>query len=404
MARASTPTLLPLDTWAAILGISPWEFNGCLYPAKKSNQCKSIFQQFQWQQEHLSREEVAQAIADAEQMIADELLYWPAPKYFVDAVVSYPRPARRDVYGLGVTPRGEPKPVQLPWGHVISGGLLNRTLIDTITGGDLAAVDLDGDAVKETFTATISDPAISSITDPNELGLYFAAADRHGEDVHETWRLRPLRVSISGDTATFTGHRTLLVKPSPEFGVSPAEQDAGQDSIYVTSLECYRAFTNTASTDDQPYQGVAMWNNDPACTQNCTFSIAPLCLGHYQNAQGSVTASFGPICDWPFSYREPDRLQVNFVAGLALENGQMQSEMARCVTYLSTALLANEKCGCEQSNRILDYWRSRVVRFEDGSAKATAYANSTNPFPATNGGVWAWKRVKNWRNVEAVGL
>lgn len=404
MARASTPTLLPLDTWAAILGISPWEFNGCVYPGKKTNQCKAVFQQFQWQQEHLSREEVAQAIADAEQMLADELLYWPAPKYFVDKVVSYPRPARRDAYGFGITSRGETKSVQMPWGHVVSGGLFNRTLIGTISGSDLGAFDRDGDGVNETFTATITDAAIADITDPDELALYFAADDRHGEDVHETWRVRPVRVSISGSTATFTGHRTLLVKPAPEFGVSPDELNAASDSTYVTSLECYRAFTNTASSDDQPYQGVAMWNNVPGCTQDCTFSIKALCLGQFQNEQGRVTASFGPACDWPFPTRDPDRLQVNFLAGLALENGQMQSEMAKCVTYLSTSLLANEKCGCDQSNRILGYWRARVVRFEDGSAKATAYANSSNPFPATNGGVWAWKRVKNWRNVEAVGL
>jgi hypothetical protein len=93
----------------------------------------AVFRQFQWQQQHLSREEVAQAIADAEQMIADELLYWPAPKYFVDTPVEYPRPARRDLYGYGGTPRGEPKSVQLPWHHVVSGGLFNRTLIGTIT-------------------------------------------------------------------------------------------------------------------------------------------------------------------------------------------------------------------------------------------------------------------------------
>lgn len=403
MARASTHTLLPLDSWAAILGISPWEFNGMTYPGKKSNQCKAVFQQFQWQQDHLSREEVAQAIADAEQMIADELLYWPAPKYFVDVPVEYPRPLRREQFGYGRTSRGESKSVQLPWGHVVSGGMFNRTLIGTITGDDIAAFDLDHDDVNETFTATITDAAIGTITDPNELALYFVSDDRHGEDIHETWRVRPVKVSISGNTAIFTGHRTLLVDPALEFGVSPDDLNANTDANYVTSLDCYRAFTNTASAADQPYQGVAMWNNDPNCSQNCTFSISALCLGQFQNEQGRVTASFGPVCDWPYAY-EPERLQVNFRAGLALENGQMQSEMAKCVTYLSTSLLAHEKCGCDQSNRILAYWRARVIKFQDNSASATAYANSTNPFPATNGGAWAWARVKNWRNVEAVGL
>ncbi len=366
-----------------------------IYPGKKTNQCKAIFQQFQWQQDHLSRSEVAQAIADAERMIADELLYWPAPKYFVDAVVPYPQPIRRGGYSV------EPKSVQLPWHHVISGGMFNRTLISTIAGADLAASDLDGDGVKETFTATITDAAIGAITDINELALYFADGDRHGEDVSEVWRVRPVKVSISGNTATFTGHRTLLVNPALEFSVSPEDLNAATDTNYVTSLLCYRAFTNTHSTDDMPYQGVAMWNNVPGCSEGCTFSIKAVCLGQFQNEQGRVTASYGLDC--PFSY-EPERLQINYLAGLPLVNGQMEPEMAKAVTYLSTSLLAHEKCGCDQSNRILAYYRARVIKFQDNSASATAYANSTNPFPATNGGAWAWARVKNWRNVEAVGL
>jgi hypothetical protein len=403
MTVSQIPTLLPLDSWAAILGISPWEFAGFTFPAPKSNQCRSVFRQFQWQQQHLSREEVAQSIADAEQMIADELLYWPAPKYFVDVPVDYPRPARRDLYGYGGTPRGEPKSVQLPWHHVVTGGLFNRTLIGTIAATYITESDKDGDGVNETFTATITDSAIASITDANELGIYFVEDDRHGEDISEAWRVRPVKVTISGNTATFRGHRALLANPSKAYAVAPTDMDATVAANYVTSLDCYRTFTNTASADDQPYQGVAIWNNDPACSQNCTFSISPLCLGQFQNEQGRVTASFGPSCDWPFPTREPDRLQVNYLAGLALENGQMQREMAKCVTYLSTALLAHENCGCEESNRILAYWRARVIKFQDNSASATAYANSSNPFPATNGGVWAWSRVKNWRNVEAVG-
>lgn len=403
MTVSQIPTLLPLDSWAAILGVSPWEFAGFTFPSSKSNQCRSVFRKFQWQQQHLSTEEVAQAIADAEQMLASELLYWPAPKYFVDEVVQYPRPARRDLWGGGGTPRGEWKSIQLPWHQVVSGGVFNRTLIGNIAAGAITVSDLDGDGVNETFTATITDAAIGLITDANELGIYFVAGDRHGEDIGEAWRIRPVKVTISGNTATFRGHRALLANPSKAYAVAPADMNAADAANYVTSLDCYRAFTDTSSTDALPYQGVAIWRNDPGCTQDCTFSVLPLCLGEHQNDQGRVFASWGTTACWPFAW-EPDRVEVNFYAGLPLVNGQMQPEMAKCVTYLSTALLAHEKCGCDESNKILAYWRSRVIKFEDNSANATSYANSSNPFPATNGGVWAWERVKKARNIEVVGI
>ena len=65
MARCSIETGLPLDTWAAILGISPWEFNQCRFPVTKSAQCSDVVYQFPWQHDHLSREEIGEAIADA---------------------------------------------------------------------------------------------------------------------------------------------------------------------------------------------------------------------------------------------------------------------------------------------------------------------------------------------------
>lgn len=404
MAVSQTPTQLPLDTWAEILGLSPWEFNGFIHPQTKSGQCQDVFRQFQWQQDHLSREEVAEAIADAEQMLADELIFWPAPKYLTDEVVLYPRPHQRNLWGLAGTPRGEWKSIQLTWHNIQSGGVFNRTAIGTISGADLTISDEDGDGVFETFTAVITDAAIGTITDVNELALYFAAGDRHGEDISEVWRLRPVKITISGNVATFHGHRTLLTNPAKAYAVNSADLTATTAANYVTSLDCYRAFTDDTATDAQPYQGVAIWKNDPGCTQDCTFSLLPLCLGQDFNEQGMVFASFGDTTCWPFGSREPDRVQVNYVAGMPLVNGQMNREMAKCVTYLSVSLLANEKCGCDRVNRILDKWRRPITRFTDGNAQVIGYTEPNMPFPMTGGGVWAWNRIKNWRHMETVGL
>lgn len=400
-------TLLPLDSWAAILGISPWEFNGFVFPAAKSAQCRDVFHKFQWQTDHLSISEVADAIADAEQMIANELLYWPAPYYVVDEVIQYPRNRNRQAWGFAGDIRGEWKTFSVNWHKVIKGGVINRTLIGTITlaGGGITLSDLDGDGIQETFTATITDAAVGLITDANELGLYFVAANRHGEDVGEVWRVRPVDVSISGNVATFQGHRTLLANPSKAYAVAPADMVATDAANYITSLDCYRTFTDDTATEALPYQGVAIWKDNPDCAdQDCTFSIYPLCLGQHQNEQGQIFASYGSACDWPFPTREADRLQINYVSGVPLVNGKMEKIFAQMVAYLSVSLLANERCGCDRTNRILAKLRAPILKFQDRAADAESYVEAANTFPSTFGGQWAWARIRQNRHIEAIGI
>lgn len=405
MARASTFTGLPLDTWAEILGISPWEFNQCAYPARKAAQCQDTLFQFPWQNDHLSREEVAEAIASAEDMIAHELLYWPYPRYFVDEKQPYERPHQRELFGFAGTIRGEWKTVQLDWKHFISGGVLNRTFIGQISGASLTKLDEDGDGIFETFQAVITDPVIGALDDPYELALYFSANVRHGEALDETWRIRPLRISITGNTATIRGHRTLLVDPQKEFAVNTTPFDPSLDVTYVDTVECYRVFTDDSATAALPYQGVAEWKTIPGCTQNCTFKVKEICLGQHNNENGRVFASFGETCTWPFQDREPDRVSVNYVAGAALIQGQIPSEFAKMITYLSVSLLANEKCGCDRSSRILAKWRRPIARFEDNNGEgATAFKSNNTTFPMTEGGQYAWKRCNRMRELEVVGI
>lgn len=404
MARCSTYTGLPLDTWAEILGLSPWEFNNCSFPIPKSAQCKDSIYQFPWQKDHLSREEIGQAIANAEKMIADVLEYWPYPHYTVGEEQPYPRPHQRQYYGYAGTPRGDLKTVQLDWGHYIAAGVFNRELIDTIPSGDITALDEDGDGVFETFQAVITDPIIGTITDPYDLALYFADDNRHGEPVKETWRVRPLSITISGNTATFRGHRTLLINPNLEFRVDATPLNPATDANYVTELLCYRTFTDTTATEALPYQGVAQWKDDPGCAENCTFSVKPICIGEHNNANGRVYPNFEFPCGW-LQDREPDRIEVNYLSGLALEQGRIPMEMAMVITYLSASLLANEKCGCDRSNRIIAYWKTPIARFEDrNNAGATAFQRNTTDFPMTVGGQYALKRVLNWRNLGVVSL
>jgi len=404
MARASTFLNLSIDEWSAIIGISPWDVNQMRYPGTKSAQCQDVIFQYGWIKDHMSREEIGEAIANAEAMITAELMYAPAPFYVIDESVAYPRNYNRQAWGFAGDIRGDWKSVGLRFHKFIKGGVLNRTAIGTISGADLTFQDLDGDGIQETFTAVITNVAIGSVVDPYEITLYFAAANRHGEPLDETWRIRPIRVSVVGNTATITGHKTILVNPTPEWAVNATELDATVASNYVSSVECYRTFTDDTATSALPYQGVAIWKNNPDCTQDCTFSIKELCLGQQQNEQGQIFASFGNACTWPFPTREPDRVQINYVSGVPLVNGRMQKLYAQMVAYLSVSLLANEMCGCDRTNRILAKLRAPTLKFRDASADAQSFEESTNAFPQTYGAQWAWNRVNELRHVEMVGI
>lgn len=405
MARCSTPTGLPLDTWASILGISPFEFNQCTFPTRKSAQCSDVLYQFPWQHDHLSREEIGKAIATAEQLIAGELLYWPYPHYIVGEEQSYPRPHQRQYFGFAGTPRGEWKTITFNWKRIISGGVFNRTAIGTSADVTITKKDLDGDSIYESFEATITNAAIGDITDANELGLYFTEDFRHGEPLAETWRVRPVTVTISGNTATFKGGRELLVNPQKEFAVAAQAFSFTEDITFINKLEVWRGFTDTTATTAHPYQGVAMWKTDPGCNEDCTYEVVPLCLGDTNRQRGQMYPSLGDVCTWPFDWREPDKVSVNYLSGLALENGQINPVMAQAITYLSTALLANESCGCDRSNRILAKWREPIKRFSDfNGAGADAYAASKNNFPMTAGGQEAWALIQRLKEVEIVGI
>lgn len=388
MARASVPTLLPLDTWARLMGISPWEFNqiGEGFPVTNSQQCPYVWFQYQYQQNFLSREEVAEAIASAEQMIAQQLMYWPAPKGFTEKI-DYPRPANRSLWGMGGTPRGQFKSVQLGWGKVQHAGVYKRELIGTTS---VARSDNDGDTVKEKFTAIIA----TTVTAIDEIAIYFKETDRNSETVDETWRIRPVKVAISGGNATITGHAALLVKPDLESAIDAESLDVTDDAIYVTEVEVYRFYIGDDT--DLSEQGIAIWEEDCELAP-CEVTTNAVCISPRIGEQGVVAVDYflNEFChDW-----EPNRLQLNYIAGVPLVNGTMDDTYARIVARLATALLPVDKCGCDRSQRILTYWRDVNPAEREGMRTSLVGDLDANPFGEKRGAWWAWHQVRELKQV-----
>lgn len=401
--RASFDTLLSLFEWGRIMGLSPWDLAqlgvGFAHPA--SAQCEKVFYQYFWQQDFLSREEIAEAIQKAEDMIAQELQYYPAPKYFVDEKHLYPRPAERYLFGAGTDKRFMWKTVQTDWGFYQSPGLLTRTLV--AAGAVVTLTDRDGDGINETFTIG---PILTGITDPTTIGAYFTLSQRLQADIDETWRVRPINVSIVGGNLTITGHSTLLVLPALEETTNPQILDVTNLSNYAATLDIYQILPDINLTTTDPAQGTAVWDPMPGDCQStpCAPIILPICVNATDVDNGIVSVDYiisGNNC--PTSNREPDRLHLNYVAGVPLVNGRMNPDYANIVAHLATALLPNGKCACDRAQRIIDWWR-RFPNDTDVQRPMTQQEINENRFPANRGGEYAWKRVMNLRRSIGVSV
>lgn len=397
MARASTYTLLSLDEWAREMSISVWEFNQCAegLPANHA-QCDHVWFQEAFQADYLSREELAHTIAKAEQAIAEQLSYWPAPKWFTNEVHPYPRPFNRSLYGLANTPRYQWKSLQLNWGKVQGGGVMARTSINA--AGAVVMSDNDGDGINDRFTVTVA----TTVTDPDEIAIYFTLADRNGVSVDETWRIRPVNVVISGGNAVITGHPSLLVKPDLETIVDPQVLDVTVAANFVTTVEVYRLYLDTTSTLASPNQGVALWEDPDCANPPCTSSWLPVCQIPRNAEMGMIAPDFlqGNTYCSPLD-REPDRVSLHYVAGEPLINGQMSRAMADIVAHLATAWLPVDKCGCERADRIISYWRSIESVETKGVVPITLKQLDDNPFGVQRGALWAWDRVEQLKQVWA---
>jgi hypothetical protein len=394
MARADTETLMPLDTWAKIMQINPWEFNqvGTGFPKNSAAQCPHVFFQWSWIQDFLSREEVAQTIEMAEHLVASELGYYPAPKYFLDETLNYPRPAQRNLYGGAFDNRWQLKGAQLSWKKVQGGGVLARTAISLV--GAVVLTDEDGDTVKETFTVTVP----TTLTNSTEIGVYFKASDRNNNEIAETWRIRPVKVAFSGGNVVITGHSALLIVPDLTLRSDAQSLDVTLATNYVTEVEVYRVYRDDTvdTTAGTSKQGYAMWEAGPCDTPPCSMTTAPICLGERDSGLGFVRVDYS-VGDTCKGYA-PDRLSVSYLAGEPLVNGQMAPAMADIVAHLATAMLPVEKCGCDRSNRIIAYWREVGPAPGEGlRERLTGLGSHENPFGPQRGAIYAWNKVKRLR-------
>lgn len=397
MARSNIRTWLSLDRWAEIVGINPLNFNQLSSPSLfPNNVCGDIFFQSDWQHaDRLGRDTIAMAIQQAEKEIAAEAGFNLLPDWTVQERLTYPQPAIPGVFGNALNPRYMLKSVELARGHVISGGLRTKAVIQA--GAAVVRSDLDVDSYAETCTVTVA----TSVTDINEIRVYYPA--KNGDD---GWEIRPITVSISGGNAIIQFKAWQIPAANQMDALNAQPLNAHSPASYETTVDVYRVY-NDPSTQVQ-----LMWENcdDGGCCGTCAacqfgtqagcFHLRDARLGLAVPSPGSWDSSDSTFDfeEWS-ACREPDQVRFWYISGfqdmsLDAPRVKMAPYWEYAVAYYACSKFERPVCGCSNVNQFVEKWRTDVSYTSQGSG---SFVNTpeqlANRLGTSMGAIYAWKRI-----------
>lgn len=357
--RSSTRSLLTLFEWSSIIGMHPFYLAqiGENVPARSRGDCQDVTYQNAFQNsDHLSREEIAEAIAQAEDLFAKNVGYFPAPKYIEDESILLVNDSYDYYYW-----RWRKQTIQTKYGHIQAVGSEALTLVDDEVAVVLS--DTYSNGINDTFTATVT---VAAGTQPSAICAFFKTGDRGLLSLQES-EIKPLLVTVSGTTATIKGHITLLVKPVEQLTLDPQSLDAEDITIYADEIDIY---TRAVDITDQ---GSLIWNGVCDCNGACEVSLSEACFQTKSMELGILAPVFASwdadidnfVASFPCCAM-PERVKVNYYAGYPREdNGRMNQENARIIALLATALLPNRTCGCSRADQRLLYYRNPPTNSQD---------------------------------------
>lgn len=414
MPRATAPTLLSLSEYARLLGLDPVHFNQGFSELRPEADCSDVWYQYDWQHaDRVSRDYLAELIANAEQDIADALGYWPAPVWIYEERHLYPKPRSTDVtsyYGLNA--RGEQKSIFADWGYTLAGGTRATTLLATPS---YTPLDEDGDGYAEWAVFVFNVP---TGTDPCEVKAYFVDTDRTGPSsvgADPSWEVRPIYATCDGIEMTVRVPRWELLRPHLQEVLNPTPIDADELANHVTNLEFYRVYT------DPETQALFGWADEPCDSPACCYATQIGCIRVADHRRGTIVSTPATYDSTTHEFAsaswadrvDPDLVWIYYRAGwLPLRAnrrglcGELDPYWARTIVLLATARLDRPLCTCTNIEDRVDRLRADMVFVKSETGLSKSYqidaAVLQNPFGTRVGEVEAWKRVKGKRIGDAV--
>lgn len=393
MARADIRTWLSLDEFAQIIGISPLAFNQ-LTPLHNNNVCGEIFFQQDWMHsDRVGRESIALAIAEAEQEISREAGFNLMPDWVLDERLNYPRDYQPESHGWGMNVRWMPKSVEALKGHVISGGIRAKSLIQA--GAPVVRTDVDSDQYDETCTVIVP----TSLTDTNEIHLFYPA--QNGDDA---WEIRPIKVSISGGNATITFKSWQISAANQMESMDAEVLDPTLPESYETTVDVYRVYNDPSTQVNFLWEGGGCGSCE-ACqfgTQSGCFLLRDPRMGFMVPSPASWNAdnlefdsAYWSVC------REPEQVRVWYYSGwvdrhLARPFAELSPYWKTAIAYFAASKFDRPVCGCSNVKEFISKWRrdAAFASEDQGSFNLTTEQGS-NRLGTSAGALYAWRKLNH---------
>lgn len=398
MASSPHRTWLPLDEFAQIIGISPLGFNQLSKPAilPSTIACGEVFFQNTWQHaDRVGRDDIAMAIQEAEQEISKEVGFNLMPDWELDERRPYPRNYRPESYGDALNIRGMNKSVETAKGHVISGGIRAKTLIQA--GANITRSDVDADTFQETATVVVA----TAITDTNEIHLFYPA--QNGDDA---WEIRPIKVAISGGNATITFKIWQVAAANQMNSLAGKVLDPDQASSFETTVDVYRVYNDPSTQLSMLWEGESCCA-DSSCTA-CQFGAQSGCFhtrdprigfivpvpATWDSANNQFTDAYWSAC------REPDMVRLWYYSGyidrhLPRPYAELATFWKYAVAYFAASKFDRPVCGCSNVAQFVAKWRldAAFSSMQDGGFSTTA-EQSGNRLGTTMGALYAYRQTQ----------
>lgn len=355
MGRAETVTILPIDRWATLMRIPAPHFNqlqGAKAPLAKG--CDKV-----WDQD--AREDLAWTMKTAEEMIAEELGFQPAPAFLTDTQVPM---------GLaGVRSDWRNAELRTEWGHVQAYGVETLTLRQADAG--VQYTNEDNDPLERKELATIGTAIYEDLpacSQPCDVAIFFREQDIPpglGDPADPRWEIRPIKVDIDGNTMRIRAESSLFVWPRL-WELTEAESEAGgssnpdplrwqwdfNEANLVDQVDVY------CRTVNNQLPVTLFWDGVCDCASSiCNHSSQTACAFNTDDKRGFFAprpASGSNVEAVPLHRFPPESVTVNYRAGFPINARTcwMNPQLERAIVKLTNVLLPEPPCGfCDEAQR-----------------------------------------------------
>jgi hypothetical protein len=398
-------THLPLDRFARIVSYSPILFNQVVImynELQRDVSCSDPVLQYTWQPRgggRPGREEIAQAIQQAEDTIYRVLRFPPSPRWFEDEV---------DVNTV-------PKYNYWPGGtfgirannfHLIQPGVERYSFI---ASGEVTYDDTDGDGYRETALVSI-DSVGSGVIDANEISAF-----PPGTGPDPALEIRPIKIDFDtiNNKINLTISRHLLARWDLQERLDAQGIDGMEDSNFYLELDIYRHFNDVSQAAEiiWPCGGCGVcamcgaqtttgcfWITDP---RNGLIKLGPARWVQDEYFTGPGEGSWQTAnCVW---VQAPARIKLRYRAGyidprLKRPLVEMAPELERAVAFLALSYLDREWLACEQIRNLQAHWRLDMAQRGSSPAMSSSFLIDQDllkcPFGTTRAALYAWRVIQ----------